>query len=90
MLSLDTQSNRETDGKETHRHLCILTDAKGWYKGETWLSGMLLIISDWQRPLGRITFELPPKRGKGAGYWKYQQRNRGKCFRKKEQLAGTP
>lgn len=48
------------------------------------------MTGDQQRPLGRMTFELPPKGGKGARHWEIKARSREEHFRQKEQPLGIP
>lgn len=48
------------------------------------------MTSNQQRPLGRMTSELPPEAGKGSGDQKHQERDREEHFRKKEQPVRTP
>lgn len=50
----------------------------------------LFMTGDQQRPLGRMTFELPPKGGKGARHWEIKARSRGEHVRQKEQPPGIP
>lgn len=50
----------------------------------------LLMMSDQQRFLGRMTFELPPEGGKEARHWKIKGRSKEDRFRKKEQPLETP
>lgn len=48
------------------------------------------MTGDQQRPLARMTFELPPKREKGARHWKIKGKARKSTSGRRNSLWGYP